>query len=61
MCQHQSNVSEVQEEKSFDWSGPESKGPSTVASDGSAKIVEARDARAFIQFEGDFLAPVQPS
>ena len=32
MCQRQSNDPDVQEEKSFDWSGPESKGPPTVAS-----------------------------
>ena len=58
LCQRKANDHELQREKSFDWSGPDSKWPSTVMSDESANIAEARDERAFIQFEGDFPAPV---
>ena len=58
MCQRQSNDPEVQEEKSFDWSGPDSKGPSTVMSDGSANIAETRDEHAVDQIDGDVFEPV---
>jgi hypothetical protein len=58
MRQRQANDPEVQDTKSLDWSGRDSKLPSTVMSDESANIAEARDERAFIQFESDFPAPV---
>ncbi|WP_407644483.1 hypothetical protein [Chachezhania sediminis] len=58
MCQRQPNDPEVQEEKSFDWSGLNSKGPSTVMSDGSANIAETRDDHAVDQIDGDVFQPV---
>jgi hypothetical protein len=57
MCQRQPNDPDVQEEKSFDWSGLNSKGPSTVMSDGSASIAETRDEHAVDQIDGDVLNP----
>jgi hypothetical protein len=61
MCQRQSNDPEYKTEKSFDWSGPDSKGPSTVVSDESANIAETRDDHAVDQIDGDVFEPVHPA
>jgi hypothetical protein len=61
MCQRQANDPEYKREKSFDWSGPDSKGPSTVMSDGSANIAETRDEHAVDQIDGDVFEPVHPA
>jgi hypothetical protein len=53
MRQHQSDDNELQKGKSFDWSGRDSKGPSTVMSDESANIAEIRDDHAVDQIDGD--------
>ncbi len=53
MCQRQANDHYIQKEKSFDWSGPDSKVPSTVMSDESANIAEIRDDHAVDQIDGD--------
>jgi hypothetical protein len=39
---------------------PDSKGPSTVMSDGSANIAETRDEHAVDQIDGDVFEPVHP-
>jgi len=53
MRQRQSDDPEVQATKSFDWSGPDSKGSPTVMSDESANIAETRDDHAVDQIDGD--------
>ena len=58
MRQRQSDDPEVQDTKSFDWSGPDSKGPSTVVDDGPANIAEIRDEHAVDQIDGDVFEPV---
>jgi hypothetical protein len=53
LCQRQANDHEVQEKKSFDWSGPRSEGPFTLVSEGSSKISETRDEHAVGQIDCD--------
>ena len=53
MGQRHARDHEVQENKSFDWSGPGSEKPTEVVSDGSANIAEIRDDHAVDQIDGD--------
>jgi hypothetical protein len=58
MRQRQSDDNELQKGKSFDKSGPDFKGPSTVMSDGPANIAEIRDDHAIDQIDGEIFQPV---